>query len=87
MFDPWELEDQIEAADTKAIKFRTGDVLKKTIVHIENTDQAKAFAYYLAKERNRHEDDIDKISLDLEKIKEKWGVEIPNPGPEIWVEV
>ena len=54
---------------------------------LETVDEAKALAYFLAKERKRHNKDIVQIDKDLVKIKEKWKIDIPDPDVEVWVEI
>lgn len=96
--EQWELDDalaefrdrerrahkhEIETIAKMAEEISTG---KKTL-KIENLDQAKAFAFYLAKEMNRHKIDVYKIQQDLNRIRDTWGIDIPDPDAEIWVEV
>ena len=42
--------------------------------YIKNKDQAQALAWFLKKEQLRHEQDIEKIKADLQKLVLKWGV-------------
>uniref|UniRef100_A0A6M3JRS5 Uncharacterized protein n=1 Tax=viral metagenome TaxID=1070528 RepID=A0A6M3JRS5_9ZZZZ len=57
------------------------------VIPVENENQAKALAFFLAKERNRHLKDICAIDKDLNKLEAKWGIRIPNPPAEVWVEI
>ena len=54
---------------------------------LETVYEAKALAFFLAKERKRHSQDINQIDKDLVKIKEKWGIDIPDPDVDVWVEI
>jgi len=49
----------------------------KAIKSIENLDQAKAFAMFLASERNRHINDVRRAEADLLKLAQIWEIEIP----------
>lgn len=58
-----------------------------TTRQLETVYEAKALAFFLAKERKRHLKDICQIDKDLVKIRTKWGIEIPDPDVEVWVEI
>ena len=45
-----------------------------------------ALAWLLAKERNRHREDIRKIDRDIRRLM-KLGIEIPDPEATIWVDI
>jgi len=47
------------------------------IKQIENIDQAKAFAMFLASERNRHINDVRRAEADLLALAETWSIPIP----------
>jgi len=54
---------------------------------VETEAEAKALAYFIAKERKRHLKDIVQIDKDLLKLKEKWKIDIPDPDVDVWVEI
>uniref|UniRef100_A0A6H1ZUI6 Uncharacterized protein n=1 Tax=viral metagenome TaxID=1070528 RepID=A0A6H1ZUI6_9ZZZZ len=49
----------------------------KKIKRLETIEEAKAFASFLAAERNRHLEDIKNAEQDLLLLQSKWGIEIP----------
>ena len=46
----------------------------------------EAMAWWLAKEKRRHLDDVKRIDRDLERLR-KMGIEIPELEEDIWIEV
>lgn len=52
---------------------------------IQNIDEANALAFFLAKERLRHLQDVDNINADLIRLKSAWGIEIPDVDVDTWV--
>jgi len=54
-------------------------------VRLENIDQAKAFMWYLAKERKRHLKDADNCLNDMLSLHKEWGILMPDPDDELWV--
>jgi len=69
---PASRRNAVEPRDTRSF---TGRYLKsRDMMKIESTEQAKAFALFLAFERKRHLDDIKTIDRKLGIIREKWNI-------------
>lgn len=54
--------------------------------YIKTKDEARVFAYFLAKELLRHKKDCEDIIRDLRALEKKWGVVTPDVSVDEWVE-
>lgn len=58
------------------------------VITLQNIDEARAFAFFLVKERKRHLEDVARIDQDLKVLREAWGIaEIPDPPAGLWIEL
>ena len=60
---------------------------EKHIIRLTSKTEAKAFMKFLVMERNRHMQDITKITKDILSVKDKWDIPIPIIDQNLWIEV
>ena len=60
---------------------------EKQIIHLSTIAEATAFMLFLRMELNWHIENIRHIQGDIAELSAKWDIAIPDPSPDLWVEV